>query len=269
MADEPDIIEDDTGADAGADDTHAELTPVELVARDIGWKPKHEYKGPEDKWRPADEYIRQSKSIEGTLKDSIRELKGTVDRLVTSGHKQTERALLEQAAKFEQMLDQAVEDGDKTAAKEARQGLRETEKQIERVAKADNPEDRFAKDNPWYGKDDDATAYAVAISQREAAKGASVEEQLEAAAKGVKKRFPELFANEQRQTLTARPPAVNAPASRSASTRRGTGFADLPADVKTAANNYADLFVRKGLVKSKEEALARYAKDYFENIQAA
>jgi hypothetical protein len=267
MATAPEDTQDDAEiVDADNDAAPPELTDVEIVAQDIGWKPKHEYKGPEDKWRPADEYIRQSKNIESTLKDSIRDLKGTVDRMVHTSAKQTERALQAQAEEYERRLEQAVEDGDKEAAKEARKGLAATERQLEKVA--GSPEETFAAENAWYGKDDDATAYAVSISQREAKKGASVEQQLKAAAEGVKKRFPELFEDQQRPTLTPKPPTVHAPTSRGAPTRRGTGFADLPPEVKTAANSYADLFVRKGLVKTKQEALDQYAKDYFTNVAA-
>lgn len=270
MATTPEDI-DNSQTDADSDATPpdpVELTDVEKVAQDIGWKPKDSYKGDPEKWRPADEYIRQSKNIEGTLKDSIKDLRSTVDRMANASAKQTERALQEQAARFEAQLDQAVEDGDKEAARDLRKAIAKTEREIESVAKADDPEERFSKDNPWYGKDDDATAYAVAISQREAAKGKSVEDQLKAATDGVRKRFPELFEDgEKRQTLKA-PPAVNAPASRSTGQRRGTAYADLPADVKAAADKYADLFARK-FSMDPAKAKADYAKDYFANIQAA
>lgn len=270
MATAPEDI-DNEPIDAGNDDPPpepVELTEVEKVAQDIGWKPKHAYKGDKAKWRPADEYIRQSKNIEGTLKDSIKDLRGTVDRMANAHAKQTERALQEQAARHKAQLDQAVEDGDREGAREAHKAIAATEREIERVAKAASPEDQFAKDNPWYGKDDDATAYATAISQREFAKGKSVEDQLKAAAEGVRKRFPELFEDgEKRPTLKA-PPAVNAPSSRSTGQRRGTGYADLPADVKAAADKYADLFARKFSV-DPVKAKADYARDYFANTQAA
>jgi hypothetical protein len=269
MADDPEITQED-GAEGGAEDTQDEtpaLTELEQVAAEIGWKPKEQFKGDEAKWRPAADYIRQSKSIEDSLKGTVKELKGTVDRLASTSAKQTERALQQQAEHYEAMLEQAVEDGDKEAAKQAREGIRNTDRQLEQLSKADDPEERFKSDNPWYGQDDDATAYAVAISQREARKGASFEDQLKAAAEGVRKRFPELFdKQEQRQTLKA-PPQVTAP-SRSSSARRGTGYADLPADAKKAADSYAALFNRKFGVPI-EKAKADYARDYHANRNEA
>jgi hypothetical protein len=256
----------DVIVDADNDVAPPELTETEQIASEMGWKPQGEYTGPADKWKPAKDYILTERGVTKTLKQTVKDLKGTVDRMVHTSAKQTERALQAQAEEYERRLEQAVEDGDKEAAKEARRGLAATERQIEKVV--GSPEESFAAENPWYGKDDDATAYAVSISQREAGKGATVEQQLKAAAEGVRKRFPELFDDEpRRQTLKA-PPQVNAPQTRSSSQRRGTAFADLPADAKAAASEYAELFVRKGLVKTKEEALASYARDYFANEAA-
>lgn len=250
---------DDTGADDTA--TAVELTEAEQIASEMGWKPQADYKGDPDKWKPAKDYILTERDVTKTLKETVKDLKGTVDRMANASAKQTERALQQQAEHYEQMLEQAVEDGDKEAAKQARQGLREAEREIERHAS--NPEDSFAKDNPWYMKDEDATAYAVSISQREAKKGASVEEQLKAAQEGVRKRFPELFDDEPKQPQR-KAPEVNAPSSRSTSARKGDGYGDMPPEARRAADDNAELFFRKFKVPV-EQTKAQYAKDYFAN----
>lgn len=263
MATQPQLEEDQTVSDdaPSADNDAVELTEVEQLATEMGWKTEEDFPGDKSKWKPAPEYIRASKDIERTLKDTVRGLKDSVERITASESKRTERALREQAAEIEARHAQAVEDGDQAAAAKAVRDLRD----LERETAANNPEDAFARDNPWYGKDDDATAYAVAISQREASKGASIPQQLKAAADGVRKRFPELF--EEAKPILKAPPAVNAPNSRSVDRRKGTGFADLPPEVKAAAEKHAKL-VNNKFGKDVEKAKADYAKDYFETVAA-
>lgn len=261
MATQPQLEEEPVAQeDAPAPDNDTtQLSEVELLAVDMGWKPKGEFPGDEAKWKPAADYIRASKDIERTLKDTVKGLKDSVERMAASESKRTERALRDQAAEIEARHAQAVEDGDQAAAAKAVRDLRD----LERSTADSNPEESFARENPWYGKDDDATAYAVAISQREAAKGATIPQQLKAAAEGVKKRFPELFDDAKPQGKA--PPAVNAPATRSVDRRRGTGFSDLPPEVKAAAEKHAKL-VNSKFGKPVEQAKADYAADYYANI---
>jgi hypothetical protein len=252
--------------DAGADNTPAELTPVEQLAVKMKWKPKDQYTGPEGKWKPAEEFILAEREISSGLKDTVRGLKDTVDRLAATATCQTERALKVQADEINARWERAVEEGDKTAAAAAQREMASLEKTV--VSDLGNPEETFARDNPWYGKDDDATAYAQAISMREAKAGKSVEQQLAAASAGVKKRFPELFDDGEPAPAGKKPPSVNAPASRAAIGRKGTSYADLPPEAKAAANRYADLYKQK-FGSDPEKSKAEYAKDYFTNTGAA
>ena len=263
--------EDDTGADdVVVDDVTtepAELTPVEQLAVKMKWKPKDQYTGPEGKWKPAEDYILAEREISSGLKDTVRGLKDTVDRLAATSTRQTERALKLQADEINARWEKAVEDGDKTAAAAAQREMASLEKTV--VTDLGNPEEEFGRAHSWFGKDEDATAYAISISQREANKGKTVAQQLEAAAAGVKKRFPELFEEEPAPKPGAKPaPTVNAPASRASLARKGTSFADLPAEAKAAANRYADLYKQR-FNADPEVSKADYAKDYFANISAA
>lgn len=259
---------DDTVVDEVAAAEPAELTPVEQLAVKMKWKPKDQYTGPEGKWKPAEEYILAERDISQGLKDTVKGLKDTVDRLAATSTRQTERALKLQADEINARWEKAVEDGDKGAAAAAQREMASLEKAV--VTDLGNPEEEFARSNPWYGKDDDATAYAQAISQREANKGKSVAQQLEAASAGVRKRFPELFddAEPAPKPGAKPPPGVNAPNSRASGGRRGTTFADLPAEAKAAANRFADLYKQR-FNTDPEVSKAEYAKDYFANIGAA
>ena len=235
-----------------------EPTPFDGLAREMGWFPKSDYKGDPEKWRPAEDYIKQGVKSTKALKRDLQEVKKTADRLARTSAAITERALAEQRAELEAAHDQAVDLGDRKAAREAASEIAKLDSQ---AVEAPSHEADFARDNPWYGVDDEATAYAVSVSQRLATQGKSVDEQLEAAATAVQKRFPELF-DEPAPKKAA--PRVGAPTVRGSSIgSREKGFNDLPADAKLAWANYDKSFKARGHAAGypKEE----YVKDYFEN----
>jgi hypothetical protein len=260
--------DDDTGAldadagaanDAGAD---VQLSEVEQLASEMGWKPQTAYTGPEGKWKPAKDYVLAERDISRGLKDTVKGLKDTVDRMAATHSRQTERALKTQADEINARFAKAVENRDQAGAAAATKEMRDLER--EAAPSSQSADADFARDNPWYGQDEDATAYAWAISQREAAKGASTEAQLKAAADGVRKRFPELFGE---KPAPKPQPGVSAPTSRAVGVARTKTFADLPAEAKAAAQRYADLYKQRFGAKV-EDSLADYAKDYFANAAA-
>ncbi len=232
------------------------LTETEQLAQEMGWKPQTDYKGDPDKWRPAKDFILAERDISRTMRNEVKRLGNTVERMAAAGTKQTERMLNEQADRLNREFAQAVEAKDTRGAAKAAQGMRD----LEATARADQEgsDVRFARDNPWYGKDDEATAYAVSVSQRLAAQGKSADDQLEAAATAVRKRFPELFETERKPARTA--PTLHAPTPSPA--KRGKTFADLPPAVKQAAESHARLAASKFGV-DPEKAKASYASDYF------
>jgi hypothetical protein len=257
----------DTGAETGTDnDTEVqteavELNDVEKLAAEMGWKPETNYAGPKDKWKPAEQWLKAERDINRDLKSTVRSLKDTVDRMASTATKQTERALRRQAEEIEGRWNEAVEKGDKAGAVKATKELRELEESAREVTGSEvDYEAAFQRDNPWYGKDEDASAYAVAVSLREANKGRTPEEQLKTAADAVKQRFPELFDEKPAR----RQPAVHEPSRGNGSRPREKGFADLPPDAKRAAESYAELFKDKHNI-DPELSKRDYAKDFFAN----
>jgi gas vesicle protein len=226
---------DDTSDDVGTadvaneDNAAPQLTEVESLAAEMGWRPEAQYSGPKDKWKPAGEWIKTEREINRDLKDTVKRLRGDVEKIATASSKQAERMLTEQAKEIEARFQQAVENQDKAGAAQAAKDMRELEAEARPSGNRDY-EAEFTARNPWYGKEDDASAYAVSVAQREAAKGRDPEQQLEAAEAAVKRRFPELFATEERQTLTVKPqPGVNQPTSRNPERPRAKTFEDMPA----------------------------------------
>lgn len=267
MATQAADVQDD--ATLANNDTSAEhqdapqLSEVEELASEMGWKPETDYSGPKDKWKPAKDWLKAGDAISKELKHTVKGLKDTVDRMAAAGSKQTERALREEAKRIEANFAAAVANKDTGAAAAAAKEMRDLE------AGAAEPntsaEDAFARENPWYGANSEATAFAVATSQAAARAGKSIPDQLAAVTDAMKRRFPELYG--EQRTEPKPQPGVNAPTTRAATPRRDKGFADLPQEVKRAAESYAKLFQeRHGL--DPEKSKAQYAKDYYAN-QAA
>lgn len=260
-------IQDDAalGADDAPPAEAPQLSEVESLAAEMGWKPEADYTGATP-WKPARDFIKTERDISREMRKNVKQLADRVERMAAAGTKATERALMQQAQELERKFADAVENKDTKGAAEAAREMRELEQEARRDFDPVKTESDFAAQNKWYNKDEEATAYAIAISQRLAAQGRSVEDQLEAAATGVRKRFPELFEDTKAPPPKKDPPALHTPQG---GTRRAKerGFADLPPEVKRAAESHAQL-VASRFGKSADEAKAQYAADYFADTAA-
>lgn len=244
-------------------DERAQPVTVEDIAMKLGWSPKEKWRGPEDGWRDAATFLEHTASEQKSLRRSVKDLRDTVSRMSSAQTAAMDRALEAQRAQLEAKWEQAVEDGDKQAAREAQREL----KQIEKQQDSEEPvvADWVARNNAWFQKDDEATAYAIAQSNRLAAQGMSKADQLEEVERLTKKRFPELFGDDPAPKKAA--PSVLSTNSRAANVRpRAKGFEDLPADAKAAWANFDRDFKRRGFADGypKDD----YAKEYWGN-QAA
>lgn len=88
-------IEENGAASAAPDDTAAPATPVdggqeatpkpdpaiEAEAREMGWVPKDKFRGPEDQWRPAEEYLKRGKELLPIVNAENRKLRKQLDDL--------------------------------------------------------------------------------------------------------------------------------------------------------------------------------------------
>jgi hypothetical protein len=248
----------DTGADQAPPDdssrTSSDTDPVADLAREMGWAPRDEWRGDPDQWKDAKTFLKTTVDINRNLSKDVRELRQTQAQLARTAATITERAVAEERERLTAQFREAVEAGDAEAAWKAGQQLNRVEQP--NADPADEVAD-FKARNIWFGKDDEATAYAVAHCQVLANKGVSRAEQVRSAEEAVKKRFPELFQSDQPQRQQPKQqPAVNQPARASRPAPREKGVADLPPDARKAGED----FVRRGRIKS----LADYAKVYFE-----
>lgn len=204
---------------------------VEALAIEAGWKPASEWKG--DGHMPASAFLKHQVARAKENANEVKSVNKRLDKLTRTSGAILERALREQRDELEGKYADAV------AANKPGEA-RKISQQIDALENQGNDDqsvvDDFKARNAWYGKDEDATAYADSVSIREAAKGKSYEDQLEAVEAAVKKRFPEYG---EAAAARPKPVVVGAPAARSAPARAKGFTADtLPADAKKALSGY-------------------------------
>jgi hypothetical protein len=267
MADEQDVVEaPEAGAAIDHEQAAAELLAdpgldVEAIAREFGWSPKEAWRGDPAEWSSAGDFLKGAAKIHKRTREDLKAVRKSNERIGRMVETIAQERLQKLKDDWEARLDEAVEAGDKVGARKAQAEINRITQEAE--ASASNPEAEFAEANPWYGKDEDATALAVGVSQRLAAQGKTVAEQLEAAAAKVRERFPELFGDDDGEpepapTRRKAPPSVHAPGSRGGSTARGgRGWNDIPMQDRATMERE---FVAKGLVTDKGEL----ARIYFE-----
>lgn len=228
-----------------ADDTPE---PVANLARDLGWTPKEEWHGDPEKWKPAEQFIRDGREIQQSTSRELKSMREQMERIggVTETIIRDKEAEIN--ARWEQRLAQAAEDGDTELT------LKLAKERPSPQAATTGPDrqvlDWVAK-NPWYNEDPLAQARAQEISDR--LKHLPIPDQLAQVERAMRKEFPEHF------TPAAKPP----PATQTGATRvaapsnRQKGFADMPQTAKEMALDYEG---RLG-VKKEDFAKSYWAKN--------
>lgn len=265
------MAEVETGAavEVQAGGEERSLTEVEHLAKEMGWDPDHQSKAGRQP-RTAQDWIRSTNANNRNLRREVDDLKGSIDRIASVADKQVRREVEATTREIEERFAAAVDAKDTKGAAKAVHDLRALEDDA-RPAKGEDPEARFTRENPWYGKDEDATALAVVVSSREAKKGASPEAQLKAAAAAVRKTFPNLYEADaeaeadgeaEAEPAPKRQPTLHAP-SRSIG-RRTQAYADMPVAARSAADRFYEAAKMRSTAPADRKAFdAQYARDYF------
>lgn len=229
---------------------------VEALARDAGWKPADEWKG--EGHMPASAFLKHKVARAKEKTDELKSLNKRMDKLARTSSTISDRLLREQREELEGKY------ADLVAANKPAEARRVSQ-EIDRLDSSDSPDDVAAdfkaRNASWFDKDDEATALAFGVCEREARKGTSYEEQLEKAEAAVKKRFPELFG--AAEPAIRRPaPVVGAPSSRAAPTRSREYTAQtLPPEAKKSLEGYLGKIDPKDTAK-RESFTKRYVETY-------
>lgn len=186
-----------------------EESAIEVEARADGWVPQDEWKGPEEKWRPAEEFVEVGKNINGILNKKVERLESRVNELLTSNREISEFAKKTQAkdrqeserliGELEGLRQQAVTDGDGEAFQRAESQIHDL--RSEPSAPQENPTTaQWLQGNQWYGADRKLSAYADGISDQLRSQGYNDQSPayFEELTRQVKETFPDDFGNPNR-----------------------------------------------------------------------
>jgi hypothetical protein len=235
----------------------SELEVARSVARRMGWVPLEEWTREPTKWVEADKF----------LEESARKIDDLKDRLKRTG--QAADAAIEEARR------RAREEAELQLRQAARTGNEELAVQAARqVAQNAGPDPRtvaWIGRNSWFNEDPAARMVAAAICDQEAARGASIEDQLERAEAEVRRRFPEHFPSygreepvEKRLSEVRKAPAVQ-PGTRGTPPRSGrpNGWNDIPSGDRVQLSKFVKKMTTHNL--SEADAQARLAASYWAN----
>lgn len=242
--------------------------PVEDRARDMGWRPKEEFKGDESRWVDAETFVKRGEEILPILKANSRkdkealeaakaeiaEMKATFKEFAKH-HSATEKRALEAARReLEKEMAEAVNAKDHKAVREIAADMAALSKDVQ-TDDDGNPYktpdhakalSQWKGENPWFDSDTVMTASARAIADELEAAGVRGTEQMAEVAKRIRAEFPLKFENERRRA----PAAVES----STQTRKaGKTAADLPPDHRAQMQKW----IKQGLLTEKQ-----YLKDY-------
>jgi hypothetical protein len=252
------VAEENTAlvADEGAQPLETELVeqqqdetpePIANLAKELGWVSKDEFRGEPEKWKPAEQFIRDGRDIQQTTARELRSLREQMERVGSVTETIIQDRVTAAQTEWQRKMTQAVDDGDtETALKLADQ--RPTAKP--NGTGADPTVQSWVAKNPWFNTDPLARVRAEELSGKLA--HLPVPEQLAQVERAMKREFPEHFP-----APVKAPPSTQTATGRNANpSNRTKGFADMPMESQQVARDFERL---NGV--SKDD----FAKQYWAN----
>lgn len=187
-----------------------QVSPIEEQARAQGWKPKEEYEGDPDKWRPAKEFVDRGElfgkmdSLNKDLKDTRKALKMLQDHHTKVKEVEYNNALRELKALQKKHLEEGNSDGyletsdlltDLKAEQKAREVVQEN---------APPPVDprftEWVERNKWYSSNQEMRDFAdtLGIGYRDRNPDKSPEEILQFVTEQIRSKYRDRFTNPNR-----------------------------------------------------------------------
>jgi hypothetical protein len=243
-------------ADAKADPS-VEAPSLEDIASQMGWVPQEKFKGPEDKWKPADKFIIDGKDIQERQSRELKGIRETLETIKATSSSIMVEKLAEQHKELSAKYQAAVENGDPDEAWKAANAIRDLQTKAEPSRPSSAGETvSWVEKNQRVKNDPLAWNRALAVCDAFARSypNSTPAEQLAYTEQVLKGEYPALFDD--------KPPAgVNAPASRNSGAARSTGktTADLPKE----AREYGQELIDRGVIPNMEA----FTKHYFEQLQ--
>ncbi len=288
MADEQQLEQDDTGPSP------------ELIkeAREMGWRPEAEFKGPKERWISAEEFVDKGRHVMpivladrdrlrkelltrdqkiDTLQNDLKEAQTAIAQLDKHFSEANKQAVVAAKVALKDRLKKAREDDDVDAELEVQEALallnKEPEKKtVEQPVKKQeqpvlNPEvEAWMAENPWFTSTDPedkkkAKAFVrIGEDLREEGDSTTGRTFMDRCVKIYEEQVGGKKDNSQGKYESGNNRQSNG---------RGTGdsYASLPADVKNACSEFEDSMVgiKPGQYKTVEDFRKYYAKKYYED----
>lgn len=259
--------------------TEAPARDFDAEAKEMGWVPESEFRGPKERWKPAQQFVEDGENILPIVRAENKRLKAEIDKINADYATRFER--LDKAAQVTIKAAKAQFDRDLAALQTKReeavaagdvQAFKAAEKQItDHTANAPKVEDfeepkaaptatdndtvlaTWQDTNKWYGTDDILTEAAIGISQRLLMQNPTITmaENLRRTDEELAKRFPLKFG---KSGANGHAP-VDSGGDPKSPPRTGTLTAKLPSEALSMAKQA----VQDGTYKSTED----WAKVYF------
>lgn len=268
---------------------------LEKEAREMGWVPKDQFRGPEDQWRDADEFVSRGREILPIIKANSRKLLGelnaTREELKTLKGKlttaeQTQKDLLEhQASEIKRQVEaklkdlrsqklEAIEEGDHKLAARLEGEIDETRDELAKATTVKSPApapapqapqvepwaQEFANENAeWFGTDKVKTGLFGGICDQlvetTSLRGAALLSE-------AKRRMDALIDKTPAQRMAKSEPGGGGWEGSSSGGKSGkVDYNSLPADAKAVCDRQEAKFVGAGKAfKTQAEWRAHYAK---------
>lgn len=285
-----DVVEGEVDDDESVEDDEGQS--VEDRARQMGWKPKDEFSGPEDKWVSAEEFVRVGDEALPVLRERLRmmnsrdvknqkqidnltqqisQLTETMTEFRDHARRSEERAFERAKKQIEADMDRAAEEGDMDEYKAKKQKLSEISAQEaqKKTAAAEKGKEQkpeggeelpasvreFIKENSsWWEKDIVLTNTAIAMHQENLDSGMSEDESMEVLRDQLEETMPSRFKGKTK-TRRRRNAVGESTLSRGGSPKGGKHtYENLPREAKEAC----DRFVRDIPGYTREEYLKEF-----------
>lgn len=262
---------------------NTEASPNEALARNIGWRPLEEYRGPKEKWIDADAFMDKVQRETPIMRERLRTLGGEAERLrrenaelkrerdegwgeiVKRSRSAEERGYQYAVDQIEAQMEEAVNNADTAtykALKKQRDALDKMRPgpEAKPAAKPNGPAPEadpaiaaWVDQNPWFNTDRKLNHVAISLEAALMAEKPylSTADRLREVREEVERRFPEKFTNAARAAPAAAarpgPQGVRPPA------KKAKTEADLPPEARATMER---------LVRQKVLTKEQYLKDF-------
>lgn len=255
-------MEDDTKTtleESVSEESSEQSTAFDVEAREMGWRPKEEFRGDESRWVDAETFVKRGhevlplvKAENKRLKREIDEIKATMQEFKAHHATVKQRAYDDAVVALRKMQSDAVTRGDGDAFAQISAEMENLTAEVAKQPAPSGPDPTFLswKDqNPWYGTDPDMTRMADTLGQglRSMNPNADGVEILKAVEVDIRNAFPHKFSQKR---STSSVDGAGRPEDRGGK----KSYNALPQDAKAAC----DRFVKQG-VMTKEQ----YVKEYY------